>query len=83
MYKFINEHTIKPFKGNYIRDDEKDIMYVHPTKEILNKFGFMELVRPEPPEFGKNQYLTETYRVENGKIYVDYTVADIPEVTEE
>ena len=83
MYKFINEHTIKPFEGNYIKDEAKDIMYVHPNNEVLKQFGFMELERPEPPEIGENQYLTETYRVENGKIYVSYTVADIPEVAEE
>ncbi len=82
MYKFINEHTIAHFKGNYIRDDAKDIMYVHPTKKVLKQFGFMELVRPELPEIKDNQYLTETYRVDNGKIYVDYTVVDITEVAE-
>ena len=83
MYKFINEHTIKPFEGNYIKDEAKDIMYVHPSKEVLKQFGFMEIVRTEPPEIGDNQYLTEAYRVENGKIYVSYTVADMPEVIEE
>ena len=83
MYKFINEHTIEPFKSGYIKDEVNDVMYVHPTKEVLKQFGFMVLVRPEAPELQNNQYLTETYRVENGKIYVNYTVADIPEVTEE
>ena len=82
MYKFINEHTIEPFKSGYIKDEVNDVMYVHPSKEVLKQFGFMELVRPEPPEIQNNQYLTETYRVENGKIYVNYTVADIPEVAE-
>lgn len=82
MYKFINEHTIEPFKSGYIKDEVNDVMYVHPSKEVLKQFGFMELVRPEAPELQNNQYLTETYRVENGKIYVDYTVADIPEVAE-
>ena len=83
MYKFINEHTIKPFEDSYIKDNEKDVMYVHPTKEVLKQFGFMELVRTEPPEIHDNQYLKETYRVEDGKIYVDYIVADITEVTAE
>ena len=83
MYKYINEHTIMLFEGDYIKDEAKDVMYVHPNKEVLKQFGFMELVRSEPPEIQNNQYLTETYRVENGKIYVNYTVADIPEVTEE
>ena len=83
MYEFIDEHTIRPFKGNYIKDPAKDVMYVHPTKEVLKQFGFMEFVRTEPPEIHDTQYLEETYRVEGGKIYVDYTVADIAEVTEE
>ena len=82
MFEFIDEHTIKPFEGNYIKDEAKDIMYVHPSKEVLKQFGFMELVRTEPPEIHDNQYLEETYRVEDGKIYVDYIVADIPEVIE-
>ena len=76
MYKFINEHTIEPFNAKYIKDEVKDTMYVHPNKEILEKFGYMELVRPEPPEVAGGQCLIETYRVEAGKIYVEYTVLE-------
>lgn len=76
MYKFINEHTIKPFNANYIKDESNDTMYVHPKKEILEKFGYMELVKGEPPEVEEGQYLIETYRVEAGKIYAEYIVTE-------
>lgn len=82
MYKYIDAHTIEVFTGSYIKDGENDIMYVHPTNAVLKGFGYMELKRPALPEAGENQYITESYRVQDGEIHVEYTVNDLPEEAE-
>ena len=80
MYKFINENQIVPFKGDYIKDEVTDTMYVHPSNETLSRFGYMEIERPSIPEIEDNQYIDETYAVADGKIHVSYSVLDIEEV---
>lgn len=79
MYKYIDAHTVQPFTGSYIKDEASDTMYVHPNREVLKQLGYMELVRPERPAVGENQYLTEQYRVEDGVIHAMYTVNELPE----
>lgn len=79
MYKYKNGQEIEAFTGHCIRDEATDTMYVHPTKTVLKQLGYMELVRPEPPQAKENQYITESYTVKQGKIHVVYTVADVSE----
>ena len=68
-YKFIDEHTIKPYKKGFVVLDNK--IYTNPTDEIIAKAGYKELVVQEEPEYdAETQYITPKYT--DGDVITQY-----------
>ena len=59
-FKFIDEHTIKPYKKGFVVLENK--IYTNPTEEVVEKAGYKELIIQEEPEYDMNtQYLVPVY----------------------
>ena len=82
-YRFINEHTIEPYKKGFVILNNK--IYTNPTDEVLLKAGFKDLdeSKPEPEYNPETQYLETKYIETETEILQIYEVKDIEVITEE
>ena len=82
-YLFINENQIEKYNGEILKRyvGHKLVKVIsNPTEQDLKDFTYMELVEGTEPEYDtETQYLRKSYYVQDGKIYEEYSVEDIPE----
>lgn len=75
LYKFINEHEIKKYKGGFVVVNNR--IYTNPSEEKIKEAGYKELIKTELPEFNiDTEYLVETY-VDGDAITLVYEVKQI------
>ena len=82
-YLFINENQIEKYNGEILKRyvGNKLVKVIsNPTEQDLKDFTYMELVCGTEPEYdAQTQYISKSYYVQDGKIYEEYSVEDIPE----
>ena len=82
-YLFINENQIEKYNGEILKRyvGNKLVKVIsNPTEQDLREFTYMELVEGKQPEYdAETQYISKSYYVQDGKIYEEYSVEDIPE----
>ena len=76
LYKFIDEHTIKRYVGEYIHYNGK--IYTNPSEEILKAAGYKELEEiSELPYYNpSNQVIERRYNGEGSKIKTIFIIKE-------
>ncbi len=76
LYKFINETTIKKYKGGFVVLNNR--IYTNPKAEIIAAAGYKELKEVELPEHDvEKQMVITTYK--NGEVITPiYEIVELP-----
>lgn len=77
-YKYIDEHTIEPFIGQYFKYNGR--IYANPTVEQFKMAGYKELIETEYPKFdAETQFVVDKY-VDGDVITHVYEIHELSEL---
>lgn len=76
-YKFIDEHTVKPYKKGFVVLDNK--IYTNPKDEIIAKAGYKDLVVQEEPEYDMLTQYTIPHYTDGDVITQSWEIKEIEE----